>query len=293
VQVRIGYNAGQRQNDPVPPPSGSSAAFLDPLNLSVCSIRGHGALMHHKYIVRDAATDRAAVWTGTTNWTVDSWTREENVILQLFSRELADFFHRDFEELWESGDVENTGRRDGGSVEITHAGQPIPARVWFSPGQGVDMAQAVAHAMTSARHRILVASPVLTVGTILGALADVIHVGRVAVQGVYDLTQMEEVRRQWAAEPEAAWKIAAFDGIARAARFAGKRSTPYAPGSVHDYMHLKMIVVDDAVFTGSYNFSHSGEENAENLLRLDSSAFAGRCADAIHALVQRYGAGAG
>jgi len=99
---------------------------------------------------------------------------------------------------------------------------------------------------------------------------------------------MQQVRQQWGAEPQAAWKIQAFDMIARQAGLAGKHSTPFAPGSVHDYMHLKLIVVDDVAFTGSYNFSHSGEENAENLLRIESAAFADTCATFIATLQARY-----
>ena len=39
-------------------------------------IAGVPDLMHHKYAVRDGTT----LWSGSTNWTDDSWTREENVI---------------------------------------------------------------------------------------------------------------------------------------------------------------------------------------------------------------------
>ena len=52
------------------------------------------------------------------------------------------------------------------------------------------------------------------------------------------------------------------------ADFTGKRSTPYAPGSVHDYMHAKVTVADDVAFVGSFNLSHSGELNAENVLEI-------------------------
>ncbi|HEX6508736.1 MAG TPA: phospholipase D-like domain-containing protein [Chloroflexota bacterium] len=289
VKIRIAYFGEQRGSDTIPPPAGSSEAFLAPLGLPYRPIAGDRALMHHKYAVRDAGLPNAAVWTGSTNWTNDSWSREENVILQLPSQDLAALYRADFEELWASGSIEDTGSDVLGSAGLSYTGQSVPVQVWFSPGRGLDMAHQVAQAITMARHRILIASPVLTVGSVLGALGDVVHRGHVALAGVYDATQMQEVREQWRVDPHASWKVGAFDGIAQAADFAAKRSTPYAPGSVHDYMHLKMIVADDMVFTGSYNFSHSGEENAENLLRLDSSALAGACAGAIHAIIERYG----
>ncbi|MDX6519297.1 MAG: hypothetical protein QOF50_2143, partial [Gaiellaceae bacterium] len=57
------------------------------------------------------------------------------------------------------------------------------------------------------------------------------------------------------------------------APFSGKVSTPYAPGRVHDYMHAKVTVADDTVFIGSFNLSHSGELNAENVLELRMATF--------------------
>jgi phosphatidylserine/phosphatidylglycerophosphate/cardiolipin synthase-like enzyme len=62
------------------------------------------------------------------------------------------------------------------------------------------------------------------------------------------------------------------------ALFSGKRSTPYAPGSVHDYMHAKVSVCDDTVFLGSFNLSHSGEMNAENVLEIKDAGIADRLA---------------
>ena len=57
---------------------------------------------------------------------------------------------------------------------------------------------------------------------------------------------------------------------------SGKNSTPYGQGDVHDYMHAKVVVADDYVFTGSYNLSHSGEQNAENILELENPEIAER-----------------
>ena len=86
-----------------------------------------------------------------------------------------------------------------------------------------------------------------------------------------------------------------FDGRARLLRkvltgapFSGKRSTPYAPGSVHDYMHAKVTVADDTVFVGSFNLSHSGEMNAENVLEIEDAALADRLADFVDETRARY-----
>jgi phosphatidylserine/phosphatidylglycerophosphate/cardiolipin synthase-like enzyme len=151
------------------------------------------------------------------------------------------------------------------------------------------MAHAVADAIRGARRRVVVASPVLTDGSILGALRDLVHGGEVPVAGICDATQMEEVFDQWGQDERAAWKLAAFGEVAHAGSFAGKHSRAYASNSVHDYMHAKIVVVDDTVFTGSYNFSHSGEDNAENLLMLPCPAIADVCTRYIGRLVDRYG----
>jgi phosphatidylserine/phosphatidylglycerophosphate/cardiolipin synthase-like enzyme len=150
------------------------------------------------------------------------------------------------------------------------------------------MSHAVARAISGARERIVVASPVITDGPILGALLDVLHDGRVPVRGVYDRTQMEEAISQWEQMPLKTWKIGAFRTLQQQGHFSSKVSTPYAPGSVHDYLHVKLVVVDDSVFTGSYNLSHNGEMNAENLNRLDCAALADLCASWIDQVAARY-----
>jgi phosphatidylserine/phosphatidylglycerophosphate/cardiolipin synthase-like enzyme len=52
-------------------------------------------------------------------------------------------------------------------------------------------------------------------------------------------------------------------------------------------MHAKVTVVDDVVFAGSFNLSHSGEMNAENVLEIEDAALADELAafiDAVRAL---------
>src|SRR5438045_87861 len=100
---------------------------------------------------------------------------------------------------------------------------------------------------------------------------------------------MDEVQRQWGAQATASWKINAFHSIVAAASFGAKRSTPYAKGTVHDFMHAKILVADDYTYTGSFNLSHSGESNAENVIQIESAAVANLCASYIDSVAARYG----
>ena len=80
--------------------------------------------------------------------------------------------------------------------------------------------------------------------------------------------------RQWEMNGNSPWKEPLLRTAVTRAPFTGKPSTPYGPGTVHDYMHAKVTVADDVVFVGSFNLSHSGEENAENVLELADAGLA-------------------
>jgi len=57
---------------------------------------------------------------------------------------------------------------------------------------------------------------------------------------------------------------------------------------VHDYMHAKVTVADDTVFVGSFNLSHSGEMNAENVVELQDAQIAERLAAFVDDVRARY-----
>ena len=99
---------------------------------------------------------------------------------------------------------------------------------------------------------------------------------------------MAEVLGQWRVDPHAGWKGPAFQMVSTALPFASKVTTPYTPTSVHDFMHAKITVVDNTVLTGSYNLSHAGEENAENLLVLESAPLADRFVEFVDSVFVRY-----
>jgi phosphatidylserine/phosphatidylglycerophosphate/cardiolipin synthase-like enzyme len=292
VEVRVAYDAGKPQTafpnpaaDPAPP---GTAAFVKAIGDGVQARAITGGdphqprLMHHKYVVRDGATPAAALWTGSCNFTDDSWTLQENNVLRIDSPELCRYYETDFAELWQKGDIGTSGLHDRGTMRV--GGSTV--EVAFAPGEGPNIDHQIAGLIGRARRRLKVCSMLITSGTILGALNDVRHRGRVAEYGgVYDRTQMEGVFEQWRGQP-AEWKIAAFEQAA--AGLAAKRSTPYAPDSPHDFMHNKVLVADDTVVTGSYNLSHSATENAENVLTIHNGELADRYAAYVDTLVTRY-----
>jgi phosphatidylserine/phosphatidylglycerophosphate/cardiolipin synthase-like enzyme len=280
VAVRLAYNVDHGKSVPVPPPPQTDPELVESIPVPTRAIPGVPDLMHHKYVVRDGAH----VWTGSTNWTDDSWTREENVIAVLESAELAARFTADFEQLWTTREVRRSGRVPTEPVDVGG----VAVRSWFCPRRGERLAHRIASAIGSARTRVRIASPVITSGPILGTLAEVASDGRVDLAGVVDLTQIDEVLGQWHMNGNAEWKAPALRAVLTRAPFSGKRSTPYAPGAVHDYMHAKAAVCDDTVFLGSFNLSHSGEQNAENVLEIADPSLAGRLAAYVDDVRGRY-----
>ena len=246
----------------------------------VRAIDGDGDLMHHKYVVRDGA----ALWSGSTNWTLDSWTLQENVIVTTESPELAAAFEHDFQGLWNRGRLEGTGGFDAPRVAV---GDTF-ARPWFCPGRGRELAHQIAARIDRAERRIRICSPVLTSAPVLAALADVAAERRVDATGVVDRTQTDQALRQWRSNRHAGWKIPVLEHVLEDLRFVGKRSTPWSPESTHDFMHAKTSVIDDVVFIGSYNLSRSGEENAENVLEIEDAALADHVAAWIDGVRERY-----
>ena len=275
VAVRLAYNLDHAKT-PGPPPPSTDPDALEAQPFATAAIPGVPDLMHHKYIVRDAAS----VWTGSTNWTADSWTREENVVVTLDSPAVSARYREDFEQLWTTREVARSGKVDPSPID--------GMRAWFCPGRGEKLAHRIAKAIGSARRRVRIASPVISNAPILATLAQVASDGKVDLAGVVDATQIAEVLAQWQESGNAEWKAPLLRTTLTRAPFSGKVTTPYAPGSVHDYMHAKVTVADDTIFVGSFNLSHSGETNAENVLELEDPQLADRLAGFVDEVRGRY-----
>ena len=281
VEVRLLYNVDSARPPAIHPPPATRPELLRELPVDDRAVPGIPDLMHHKYVVRD----REAVWTGSANWTVDSWTRQENVCIAVDSAELAAAYAGNFEELWERRDVERSGRIEPRRVELEGGAQ---ARAWFTPGQGAELSQAIAKAIATARRRVRIASPVITSAPILATLAELGVRGGIDIAGVIDEPQTDAVYGQWATNGVSEWKIPLLVKALSLLPFSGKPSTPWSPGTVHDFMHAKVTVADDTVFVGSFNLSRSGEMNAENVLELRDAGLAERMAAFVDSVRARY-----
>ena len=279
VAVRIMFNQDERPPDAgdrpfFPAPPRTEPHVLETLGVPVKPIPGWRDLMHHKYVVRDGAS----VWTGSMNWTLDSWTRQENVVATVDSAAVAAAYTRNFEQIWDPGRIGESGDFDTAPAD--------GIRPWFCPGRGPELSHRIAKRIGAARRRVRLATPLLTAGPILGTLAEVVEEERVDVAGVCDATQVDQVFRQWAQNPRSRWKGPLLERSLVV--FHGKRSTPYAEGSLHDFMHAKVTIADDTVFLGSFNLSRSGELNAENVLEIADAPLADRMAAFVDELRARY-----
>jgi phosphatidylserine/phosphatidylglycerophosphate/cardiolipin synthase-like enzyme len=267
----------------VPPPPEPDAQLIASLEVPAKAIAGVPDLMHHKYAIRDGE----AVWTGSMNWTDDSFALQENVVATVRSPELAARYTAAFDQLWETGSVEQSGLVE--PVPLAVDGTRM--RAWFTPGFGESLSARIAKHIARARRRVRICSPVITAAPVLATLAQLASEARLDIAGCVDATQMWGVIHQWRENGNVSWKLPLVERTL-AAPFSGKPSTPWEPTATpHDFMHAKVTVADDVVFLGSFNLSRSGEQNAEDVLEIHDAALAERLAayvDEVRLLYPRF-----
>jgi phosphatidylserine/phosphatidylglycerophosphate/cardiolipin synthase-like enzyme len=279
VAVRIIYNVDHRGPIPVPPPPEPDVQLIESLGVPSKAVAGVPDLMHHKFGVRD----RQTVWTGSMNWTDDSWSRQENVILTVDSPELAESFIEDFDQLWQRDIVEETGFVAPKRLHV----DGLLVRPWFTPGYGEDLSARIAGAIGRAKRRVRICSPVITAAPVLATLAQLVSEDELDVAGCLDAPQIEGVVYQWRENGNVAWKLPLLERVV-AGDFTAKPSTPYGASTVHDFMHAKIVVADDIVFSGSFNLSRSGERNAENVLEIQDPLLAENLSVYVDEVRHRY-----
>lgn len=269
-------------------PSGTDSfvrSFVDVAQVK--GITGYRVLMHNKYILRDADSADAAVFTGSSNYTNDSWGLQDNNLLCLRSQQLATYYAQNFADLWSRGKiVDSTGYRDTGTILLND----VPVTIAFTPGESPAVLKEIVGAIAAARNRLFVASVVLSSGPILAALSEAIDRG-LPLAGLFDGPQMDQVERQWKAANVGADKVNTWQKVAH--HLVRKNSIPYdrhKPSQPHNFMHNKLVVADNTVVTGSFNLSNHAMGNAENVLLIRDQALAESYARYIQRLMASYAA---
>lgn len=163
VRVRVAFNTEACTHPADARPMQCDPELIAGLAVSTRGVSTPGSLMHHKYVVRDGSS----VWTGSTNWTDDAFTREENVLMTVDSPALAAAYRQNFEKLWAKQHVVRTGGT-GEEVVLDH---DVRVRPFFTPSPP-SLAQLAAARIADADRRVRVVSPVVTSGAVLGTLAE-------------------------------------------------------------------------------------------------------------------------
>ena len=126
------------------------------------------------------------------------------------------------------------------------------------------------------KRRIRIASPVLTAGLILERPQSSLRKERCDVAGVIDDTQVDDVFHQWQWNPAQRVEPAPPHAIVESASFSGKLSLPWRPrrGCRTSCTPKVAGPPTTSPFVWSFNFSRSGERNAENVLEIRDAATA-------------------
>lgn len=204
-------------------------------------------LMHHKFVV----VDRLEVWTGSMNLTVNGAYRNNNNLVRIRSRQLAEDYTREFEEMFLDGRFGSASRRDTPHPRLEVGGFQLEA--FFSPDDSP--AARIVEVLHGARESIDFMAYSLTLNAIGEALLERAATG-VRVRGVIERNQATNQGSEYQPLRDAGLDVRLDNN----------------PGN----MHHKVIIIDGSiVITGSYNFSRSAEElNDENLLILHTTDLA-------------------
>jgi phosphatidylserine/phosphatidylglycerophosphate/cardiolipin synthase-like enzyme len=285
VNVRLGiFDQKDKNGDP------SINTNIDPKDLnSNIQLEGIDApgsqLMHDKYMVRDAGTPDASIWTGSTNFTDDAFGSQENNIIQMKSPDIAGVYENDFQQMWDSHNISDTGK---GLMQSAQVGDS-QVTVAFSPGDGAQIDSEIANKIMGANESVHIASMDISSEKVLAALAHQIDEGH-QVDGIYDGSQMDNPVRAWekSNSADSQEKLKLWDEVK--GHLVEKHSLPYKEGQLANFMHDKAVDIDDStVITGSFNFSSNATKNAENILEIANPDIAKQYGNYIGDLVNTYG----
>ncbi len=218
----------------------SEIGRLQEVGIPISDDEDASSLMHHKFIV----IDERYVWTGSYNTTYNGAYRNNNNVILIDSVPMAYNFTQEFRELFLDAQVRKSSGAFVAYPKVTLS-DGTQIFTYFSPQS--DTIPPLLKEIRSAEKAIHFMAFSFTHDAIGGAMRDCFKSG-IEVRGVFEGRQTDNPYSEYKA-----MKTAGLSVILDKNRGA---------------MHHKVIVVDeDTVITGSYNFSKNAEKNnSENLL---------------------------
>ena len=216
---------------------GGQFAMLEEAGIDVVD-DGRTALMHNKFWIFDGRT----VWTGSTNITVNGNFRNNNNVIVIHSTGVAAIFEREFAEMW-AGEFGPRSPSTAGDQSATIEGTVV--QVLFAAED--DVADHLVPLIEGARESIRFMAFSFTHDEMGAAMLARAEAG-VDVQGIFETrgseTEYSEMRALYCA------------------------GVPVRQDGNPRTFHHKVIVLDDeTVITGSYNFSENADRsNDENVV---------------------------
>lgn len=204
--------------------------------------------MHNKFVV----IDRQEVWTGSLNLSVNGAYRYDNNLVRVNSSSLAESFTTEFEEMF-IDDHFGPGSPANTPYPILLV-EDTRVELYFSPDDGV--AHHLLALVRAARESIYFMAFAFTADDLSEAMIQRSQTG-VNVAGVFDKGQSRSNVGSEYNKMRAAGLDVRLDGN---------------PGK----MHHKVIIIDENILiTGSYNFSRNAEtQNDENVLVIHNAEIA-------------------
>lgn len=196
------------------------------------------SIFHQKFIIRDSA----AVLTGSTNFTPTGTHNNLNHIVIIKDKKVAKIYNKEFEEIRQGHFGKLNEGHDKSPVDVNVSGVPI--RVLFAPDHNPEME--IMKQMFKASHRIDFA--IFTFSKSSGiddAMIKLLKFG-MSINGVFDGMQGAQ---HWSA-------------IGDLKQHGAQLSAVYKKGQVGKLHHKLMVLDDEVVIAGSFNYT--GPANALN-----------------------------
>jgi len=191
-------------------------------------------LMHNKFVI----IDRKQVWTGSMNFSMNGAYRNDNHIICIHSSSVAEIYTQEFEEMFIHDQFGPTSPRNS-TINLFSIGNS-DIEVFFSPED--DTIDHIIERITSAKESIYLLAFSFTSDEIAEAIIERAH-ANVKIAGVFEKSQYHSnIGTQ-------------FNNLIAEGLDFRLDSNPNS-------MHHKVIIIDQQiVVTGSYNFSYNAENN--------------------------------